>query len=110
MQFFSDHFRFIRYDERGCGMSDWDVRTLSLDRRVTDLETVVEAADLDEPFTLLGISQGAAVCIAYAVRHPERVSRIVLYGGYARGALQRGDADARAEYEAITDLARIVGQ
>jgi pimeloyl-ACP methyl ester carboxylesterase/DNA-binding CsgD family transcriptional regulator len=109
LTFFSDHFRFIRYDERGCGMSDWDVKDISLDRRVTDLETVVEAADLSEPFTLLGISQGASVCLSYAVRHPERVARIVLCGGYARGALKRGDADARRMYEAITDLARLWG-
>ena len=70
---------------------------ISLDRRVTDLETVVEAAGLNEPFTLLGISQGASVCLSYAVRHPKRVARIVLCGGYARGALKRGDADARAD-------------
>jgi pimeloyl-ACP methyl ester carboxylesterase/DNA-binding CsgD family transcriptional regulator len=109
LSFFSENFRFIRYDERGCGMSDWDVRDLSLDRRVTDLETVVDAAELQEPFTLLGISQGAAVCIAYATRHPDRVARIVLCGGYARGALRRGDSDAIRMYEAITDLARLWG-
>jgi pimeloyl-ACP methyl ester carboxylesterase/DNA-binding CsgD family transcriptional regulator len=109
MSFFSDHFRFIRYDERGCGMSDWDVSDISLDRRVTDLETVVEAAGLDEPFTLLGMSQGASVCISYAVRHPERVAGMVLCGGYARGALRRGDRDATRMYEAITDLARLWG-
>ncbi len=109
MSFFSDHYRFIRYDERGCGMSDWDVTDISLERRVTDLETVVEAARLTEPFTLLGVSQGASVCISYAVRHPQRVSRMVLCGGYARGALRRGDVDARRMYEAITDLARLWG-
>ena len=109
LSFFSEHFRFIRYDERGCGMSDWDVRDLSLDRRVTDLETVIAAAGIDEPFTLLGISQGAAVCLAYAARHPGRVARIVLCGGYARGALRRGDSDAIRMYQAITDLARLWG-
>ena len=62
--FLSHHFRFVRYDERGCGMSDWDVRDVSLERRVRDLETVVEAARLTNPFVLLGISHGAAVCIA----------------------------------------------
>jgi pimeloyl-ACP methyl ester carboxylesterase len=86
-------------------MSDWDVRDLSLDRRVLDLETVVEAARLTEPFVLLGISHGAAVCIAYAVRHPARVARIVLYGGFARGPLRRGDRDAERLYEAIAVLA-----
>jgi pimeloyl-ACP methyl ester carboxylesterase/DNA-binding CsgD family transcriptional regulator len=105
MAFLTGHFRFVRYDERGCGMSDWDVRDLSLDRRVLDLETVVEAARLTDPFVLLGISHGAAVCIAYAVRHPERVARIVLYGGFARGPLRRGDRDAELVYEAIAVLA-----
>jgi len=109
MSFFTDHFRFIRYDERGCGMTDWDVTDISFERRVTDLETVVDAAGLTEPFTLLGVSQGASVCIAYALRHPERVAGIILCGGYARGALRRGDADARRMYEAISDLTRLWG-
>ena len=79
MSFFSDHFRFIRYDERGCGMSDWDVKDISLDRRVTDLETVVEAAGLNEPFTLLGISQGASVCLCLCGAAPgaRRAHRVV---------------------------------
>jgi RNA polymerase sigma factor (sigma-70 family) len=105
MTFLTDHFRFVRYDERGCGMSEWDVRDLSLDRRVMDLETVVQAAHLSEPFVLLGISHGAAVCIAYAVQHPERVARMVLYGGFARGALRRGNREAERLYEAIAVLA-----
>src|SRR5262249_54832766 len=74
---------FIRYDERGCGLSDWDVPELSLDAWVRDLETVVDAVGV-ERFPLLGISQGASIAIAYTVRHPERVSHLVLYGGYAR--------------------------
>jgi RNA polymerase sigma factor (sigma-70 family) len=105
MAFLGGHFRFVRYDERGCGMSDWDVRDLSLDRRVLDLETVVETSGVRDPFVLLGISHGAAVCIAYAVRHPERVARLVLYGGFARGALRRGDRDAERIYDAIAVLA-----
>ena len=68
MRFFSAHFRFVRYDERGCGMTDWNVGDLSFERRIADFEAVVEAANLRAPFTLLGISQGAAVCVAYAVR------------------------------------------
>jgi pimeloyl-ACP methyl ester carboxylesterase/DNA-binding CsgD family transcriptional regulator len=108
-KFLGDHFRYIRYDERACGMSDWDVRDLSLERRVTDLETVVDAAGVTEPFTLLGISQGAAISIAYAARHPERVGRLVLCGGYARGALRRNDADAARIFEAIVNLAPLWG-
>ena len=107
--FLSAHFRFVRYDERGCGMSDWDVRDLSLERRVRDLETVVEAAHLTEPFAMLGISHGAAVCIAYAVRHPEQVARMMLCGAFARGALRRGDEEARRTQRAIIDLAGLWG-
>jgi pimeloyl-ACP methyl ester carboxylesterase/DNA-binding CsgD family transcriptional regulator len=108
-QFLADHFRYIRYDERGCGMSDWDVRDLSLDRRVADLETVIDAAGIDGPFALLGMSQGGSVCVGYAVRHPERVSRIVLCGAYARGALKRGTEDGTRMYAAIADLAKLWG-
>jgi len=107
--FLSGHFRFVRYDERGCGMSDWDVRDMSMERRVHDLETVIEAAKVTDPFVLLGISHGAAVCIAYAVKHPERVSRMVLYGGYARGLLRRGNEDAKRVFRAIIDLAPLWG-
>jgi pimeloyl-ACP methyl ester carboxylesterase/DNA-binding CsgD family transcriptional regulator len=106
IRFLCDHFRFIRYDERGCGMTDWNVGDLSFERWVEDLEAVVEASGVKEPFALLGISQGAAVCIAYAVRHPERVSRLVLYGGYALGSGRR-DEQARREYRAITELVRV---
>lgn len=107
--FLTRHFRYVRYDERGCGMSEWTVRGLSLDRRELDLETVVQAAGVTDPFVLLGISHGAAVCVAYAVRHPERVARMVLYGGFARGALRRGDREAALLFEAITILTRSWG-
>ncbi len=80
IRFFSDHFRFVRYDERGCGMTDWKVGDLSLERWVEDLEAVVEAAESAGPFALLGISQGGPICVAYAVKHPERVSHLILYG------------------------------
>jgi pimeloyl-ACP methyl ester carboxylesterase/DNA-binding CsgD family transcriptional regulator len=105
-RFFSESFRFIRYDERGCGMSDWETGDLSLDRWTGDLDLVVDAAGVSAPFTLLGISQGAAICVAYAVKHPERVARLILYGGYARGSSRRGDADAVREREAIIAAAR----
>jgi pimeloyl-ACP methyl ester carboxylesterase/DNA-binding CsgD family transcriptional regulator len=106
MRFFSNHFRFVRFDERGCGMTDWNVSDLSFERRLADLEAVVDAAAPSEPFTLLGISQGAAVCVAYAVRHPEQVSRLIVYGGYAQGWSRRGDAGHAREYDAIVDLIR----
>lgn len=107
--FLTDHFRYVRYDERGCGMSEWDVRDVSLDRRVSDLETIIDTAALDEPFTLLGISHGAAICMSYAVRHPERVARMVLCGGFARGPLKRSDAEASRMFEAIMSLATLWG-
>jgi pimeloyl-ACP methyl ester carboxylesterase/DNA-binding CsgD family transcriptional regulator len=107
MHFFSDNFRFVRHDERGCGMTDWNVGDLSFERWVEDLEAVVEAANPQEPFALLGISQGAAVCIAYAVKYPERVSHLILYGGYARGAFHRDDADKKSIYRAMIELVRL---
>jgi pimeloyl-ACP methyl ester carboxylesterase/DNA-binding CsgD family transcriptional regulator len=79
----------IRYDERGCGLSDPDPGDPSLETWVADLEAVVDAVGLDR-FTLLGVSQGAGIAVDYAVRHPERVSDLVLYGGFARGRRLRG--------------------
>ena len=107
LAFFTEHFRFIRYDERGCGMADWDPPAYSFDAWVSDLESVIDAAAPQEPFTLLGISQGASVCIAYAVRHPERVARLILYGGYARGWATRPNPETQKEYNAIIDLIRV---
>jgi pimeloyl-ACP methyl ester carboxylesterase/DNA-binding CsgD family transcriptional regulator len=107
MQFFSDHWRFIRHDERGCGMSEWQRGVLSLDQWTADLESVIDAAQPGEPVTLLGISQGAATCIQFAIRHPERVARMILYGGYARGALRRGSATTERTYRAMMELARL---
>ena len=102
----SDH-RLIRYDERGCGLSDWDIEDFSLDAWVADLETVVDSLRL-ERFPLLGISQGGAVAIAYAVRHPERVTCLVLYGAYALGRLRRSTTPEQHQ-EAVTllDLIRL---
>jgi pimeloyl-ACP methyl ester carboxylesterase len=74
----------VRYDARGNGLSDWDVDEHSLEAWVGDLETVVDAVGI-ERFPLFGVSQGCAISIAYAVRHPERVSHLILYGGFALG-------------------------
>ena len=106
-RFFGDHFRFLRWDDRGCGLTDRAVEDLTFDRWVEDVEAVVSAAGVEEPFALLGISSGAAVCIAYAVRHPERVSKLILYGGYARGWAKRSDSDGERQYRAIQELIRI---
>ena len=82
----------IRYDERANGLSDWDAPNLTFDTFVRDLEAVVDAAGL-ERFPMLGVSQGCAIAIAYAARHPERVSRLILYGGYAQGWALRAPED-----------------
>jgi pimeloyl-ACP methyl ester carboxylesterase/DNA-binding winged helix-turn-helix (wHTH) protein len=84
-----DH-TLIRYDERANGLSDWEAADLSLEAHVADLEAVVAAAGV-ERFPLFCMSQGCALGVTYAVRHPERVSRLVIYGGYARGWAKRGD-------------------
>jgi pimeloyl-ACP methyl ester carboxylesterase/DNA-binding CsgD family transcriptional regulator len=107
LQFFSAHSRFVRYDERGCGMSDWQDGVLSLEQWAGDLESVIEAARPDAPVTLLGISQGASTCIRYALSHPERVGRMILYGGYVRGWRRRGTAESQALYKAVIDLMRV---
>ncbi len=101
-----DH-TFLRYDERGCGLSDWDVPELSFEAWVRDLETVVDAAGV-ERFPLLGISQGASIAIAYTVRHPERVSHLILHGAFARGKLKRSPTpQQRKEAETMAELAEL---
>ena len=101
----SNH-RLVRYDGRGMGLSQWDVTDFSLERQVEDLEAVVEAAGL-ERFALFGLSQGCAKSVVYAARHPERVSKLVLYGGYARGWKTRGDPSGAVLRRAAIDLIRV---
>lgn len=101
------HHRLIRYDQRGCGLSDWNLAGLSFDALVEDLEAVVSDAGLDR-FPLLGISQGGSVAIAYAVRHPQKVSHLILHGAYARGRLQRSaNAERLQELQMLNDLVRL---
>lgn len=95
----------IRYDARGNGLSDWEVDEVSFDAFLRDLESVVEAVRV-ERFALLGISQGCALSIAYAARHPERVSHLILYGGFARGRRKRGSQQEIDGSEAILTLMR----
>lgn len=95
----------VRYDARGNGLSDWDVQDISFDAFVRDLESVVDAAGL-ERFALFGASQGCAFSIAYAVKHPERVSKLVLYGGFARGRRVRGTPVDVEQAEAMLTLMR----
>jgi pimeloyl-ACP methyl ester carboxylesterase/DNA-binding SARP family transcriptional activator len=101
----SSEHTFIRYDSRGNGLSDWDAQDLTLDAFVKDLKAVVDAAGVDR-FPLLGISQGCAISVEFAVRWPERVSKLILYGGYARGWRHRGDPEVITQSEALITLTR----
>ncbi|MGE0798102.1 MAG: alpha/beta fold hydrolase [Lautropia sp.] len=98
-------FELIRYDQRGNGLSDWDVAELSLARGVEDLEAVAAAAGR-ERFALYGSSQGAPIAVAFAARHPQQVSHLVLHGGYECGRLMRPDAVEREQAEALLTLIR----
>jgi len=102
----SSHHRVIRYDERGNGMSQRDVPDVSFDTWVRDLEAVVDAAGL-ERFSLLGISRGGSIAIAYTVKHPERVSHLVLYGAFAAGLNHVGTPQEQEARRALTNLARL---
>jgi pimeloyl-ACP methyl ester carboxylesterase len=99
-----DH-TLVRFDQRANGLSDWDVDDVSFDASIRDLEAVVEAQEL-ERFSLLGISQGCAISIAYAVKHPDRVSHLVLYGGFARGVLTQGSQSVQERVAALVTLMR----
>lgn len=96
----------VRYDERGCGLSDWDVRDLSFDAFVEDLEAVADRLELRR-FPLLGISQGAAVSIEYAVRHPERVSGLILIGAYASGWRHHATEEEQSRRVAVRELTEL---
>ena len=93
-RYLSSRRQLVRYDARGCGLSDWNVADFSLGAHVADLEAVVAAAKL-ERFPLIGISQGGAVAIEYALRHPERVSQLILFGAFARGWFRAGEKTAK---------------
>ena len=107
LEFFSTHFHFIRYDERGCGMSEWRPCELTIDQWAADLAAVIDAAQPNGPIILLGISQGAATCVTYALRHPKHVAAMILYGGYSRGPFRRNDHHAEDAFRAMADLARV---
>jgi len=97
----------LRYDERGCGLSDRNVEDVSLEARVADLEAVINDAGFEQ-VDLLGMSQGGPVAIAYAARHPERVNRLVLYATYARGRLKRDLSPSEREHaELMVSLIRM---
>ena len=102
---FTSYRQLLRYDSRGVGLSDWDVGEFTFDLLVDDLETVIDASGV-ETFALLGISQGAAIAIDYAARNPDRVTHLILWGGFARGRRKRGNQEDYKESEAFITLMR----
>ena len=103
----SRNHRLLRYDSRGCGLSERDTAELSFDNWVRDLEAVVEAAGFKR-FALLGTCWGGPIAIEYAARHPERVDRLILYGTYARGRFRWADRPAEIEKaRVLLDLTRL---
>jgi len=107
LQALSARNRFVRYDPRGCGLSDRHVADLSIEAWHADLDAVTAA--IEEPkFVLLGLSQGGALSIAYALRHPERVSHLVLLNAYGQGGRVRAKTEAeRLEAETLVNFVRI---
>ena len=97
-------FFLVRYDPRGCGLSDWDVKDISFDAWVRDLEEVVGAVGLAR-FALLGLSQGGPVGIEYSLRHPDRVSQLLLWGAFPVGWIKRGVV-SEEEKNALLTLTR----
>lgn len=104
IHFLAGHFHLIRYDERGCGMSDWNVADLCQERWFDDFDAIVKVARPAAPFILLGISQGGAAAISYTARHPQQVSHLILYGAYSRGWNDRDNSDEAQRFRAINQL------
>ncbi|MFM7532958.1 MAG: alpha/beta fold hydrolase [Rubrivivax sp.] len=103
----SSQHRLIRYDARANGLSDWNVEDLSFDAWVGDLESVIDAAGVEQA-ALLGVSQSCAVSVAYAARHPQRVSHLVFYGGFAKGLRRRSPTqDQQDAFAAMGTLMRL---
>lgn len=99
LRFLAKDYRLIRYDQRGNGMSDWDV-PMSFDLMVDDLSAVMDRID-DKKVTLFGPSQAASVSIAFAIKHPEKVAGLILYGAYSRGRCKRGNLEEQQESDAL---------
>ncbi len=105
LQELASHHTLLRFDQRCNGLSDWEVENVTFDDMVEDMAAVVNAAGF-ERFPLLGISQGCAYSIAYTYRYPERVERLVLYGGFTQGQLTRGTDKDIQEAAFLTEMMR----
>jgi len=104
VRFLEGNFDYLRYDERGCGLSDRQTGQLSVESWTDDLERVVSAAIFPQPFVLLAMSQGTAAAVSFAARHPEKISHLIICGGYAQGVHHRGNPEAAKFYDALTDV------
>lgn len=105
-EFLAHRNRLLRFDQRGSGLSDWTAERLTFEYMVQDLSDIVDAAGF-ERFAVIGLSQGAAVAVEYAVRNPLRVSHLILYGGYAQGWARRGDREQTRQGSALAETIRI---
>lgn len=107
LQFLCGNFSTVRYDERGCGLSQRDADDVSEAHWLPDIEDVVDAAQPGRPFVLLGISQGSCAAIQYAISHPEDVSHLVIYGGYAKGWAMHSNPDHVREGNALVEFTEL---
>jgi len=105
LQDLARNHRMVRFDQRGNGLSDWEVPNISEEAMQADVDTVAKAAGAENA-AVLAMSQGCAIAVRYAVAHPERVRCIVMYGGFARGTLQRGDPKGKELYAAARQMIR----
>ena len=102
--FTRDH-TLVRYDQRGCGLSDRNVSDFTFDAMLADLESIIDAVG-QRRVILLGLSQGCAVCGAYAARHPERVSGMILFGSYVKGWRKTSKPIGRERFDALVEAVR----
>src|SRR5262252_8646530 len=105
---FAPRYSYVEYDTRGCGLSQRRVDELSFDAWLRDLEEVADAYS-PEPFTLLGFTCAAGVAVEYAARHPERVSKLILFGGFATSyhSTSHPDPAVRREGDLLLELAEV---
>lgn len=105
LQEISANNTLVRFDQRGNGLSDWEVGEISETAMQDDMDAVGAAAGLGR-FSMLAISQGCAIALRYAIRHPEKIRCIVMLAGFARGALKRGSDQQNALHAATTEIIR----
>jgi pimeloyl-ACP methyl ester carboxylesterase/DNA-binding CsgD family transcriptional regulator len=103
---FTREHKVLRYDSRGCGLSDRDVNDVSFENWVRDFECIIDAAAFQR-FALVATCQGGPIAIEYAARHPERVSHLILYGTFARGRLRRGQPHQAEKARVLLDMTRL---